>query len=106
MKRRLLAICMGFGLMWIIDPCARAERLPVPPLPPENVHVGDAAPVPDVDVLAPVTPVSETPSVDLKLYRAQNYDPSVGFAPGSRFQTTEDRKPIQTPGLSISVPLN
>ena len=31
--------------------------------------------------------------------------PSVGFAPGSRYQTTEDRKPIQTPGFSISVPL-
>ena len=84
---------------------ASAEILPVPPVPPANPDVGDAAPVPNTDARAPVVPTSEAPSVDVRMYRAKTYDPSQGFTPGSRYQTTEDRKPIQTPGLSISVPL-
>jgi hypothetical protein len=84
---------------------AFAEDLPVPPVPPENPPIAEAAPTPDVDARAPVTPASERPSVDVRLYRSTAPDPSFGFAPGSRFQTAEDRKPIQTPGISVTVPL-
>jgi hypothetical protein len=84
---------------------AIAEQLPVPPIPPEHPPLADIAPVPNPDARAPVPLASDEPNVDVRLYRARAYDPSVGFTPGSRYQTSEDRKPIQTPGLSISLPL-
>jgi hypothetical protein len=82
-----------------------ADDLPVPPIPPLNAPLAEIAPVPNADARAPVAPEAESATVDVKLYRARLYDPSLGFAPGSRYQTAEDRKPIQTPGFSISVPL-
>ena len=84
---------------------AMAETLPVPPLPPSVPPIGDAAPVPNLNAEAPVAPSSDEMSVNVQLYRVRMYDPSAGFVPGSRYQSTEDRKPIQTPGLSFSVPL-
>ncbi len=84
---------------------AAAEDLPVPPLPPTQLQVSQIAPTPDLDVQAPVVPEAEQPSVNVKLYRSKTYDPAYGFAPGSRYQSSEDRKPIQTPGLSLSVPI-
>ena len=84
---------------------AVAEDLPVPPIPPLTGHRSEAAPVPDVDARGPIVPTSDKPSVNVKLYRAEMYDPGVGFTPGSRYQTSEDRKPIQTPGFSVTVPL-
>jgi hypothetical protein len=30
---------------------------------------------------------------------------SLGYTPGSQFQTSEDKRSIQTPGLSFRVPL-
>jgi hypothetical protein len=84
---------------------AMAADLPVPPLPPANPPPGDAAPVPNFDAAGPLVPDSDQPSVYVRLYRNKMYDPSTGFVPGSRFQTSEDKKPIQTPGFSVSVPL-
>ena len=43
--------------------------------------------------------------VKLRLYRLRRPDGSMGFLPGSRFETSEERKAIQTPGISLSVPL-
>lgn len=99
MKRYLLPFVLAFGS------AAAADELPVPPAPPENIQMTEVAPTPDQDVQAPVPPVSDQPNVNVKLYRSQIYDPSRGFTPGSRYQSTEDRKPIQTPGLSVSVPI-
>jgi hypothetical protein len=88
-----------------IGPTAFAENLPLPPMPPIQPHLADAAPVPDADAQAPVAPDSGQPSINMRLYRARTYDPAGGFAPGSRYQSSEDRKAIQTPGFSINVPL-
>ena len=99
MTRLVLLCLMMFGCP------ALAEDLPEPPIPPENPPTAEAAPTPDLNARAPATPVSERPSVDVRLYRSNAPDPSSGFAPGSRFQTAEDRKPIQTPGISVTVPL-
>lgn len=84
---------------------AMAQGLPLPPIPPARPPADEAAPVPNVDAHPPAAQLREGPSVDVRLYRAKRYDPSLGFAPGSRYQSTEDRKPIQTPGISVSVPL-
>jgi hypothetical protein len=99
MRLALLIACLA--------PCsfAMAESLPVPPLPPEHPPVTEAAPVPNVNAEAPAAPQSDKTSVKMKVYHVGLYDPGLGFAPGSRYQSTEDRKPIQTPGLSVSVPL-
>nr|WP_294507307.1 hypothetical protein [uncultured Rhodopila sp.] len=97
---RILLLCLI-----IAGSPALAEELPVPPIPPANPPIDEAAPTPNVNAQAPVAPASERASVDVKLYRSNPPDPSLGFAPGSRFQTAEDRKPIQTPGFSITVPL-
>jgi hypothetical protein len=84
---------------------ALAEELPVPPMPPDHPPEADAAPVPNLNAQAPVAPESEKPSLNMKMYRASMYSPGVGFTPGSRYQSSEDRKPIATPGFSIDVPL-
>jgi hypothetical protein len=89
----------------VLGPAAMAEDLPVPPIPPEHPPLADIAPVPNIDAQAPIAAASNAPSIDVRLYRARPYDPGMGFAPGSRYQSSEDRKPIQTPGLSINVPL-
>jgi hypothetical protein len=96
-----------FLLVALVIPCssAMADDLPVPPVPPGHPPLADAAPVPNVDAEAPAAPTSAKPSVNVRVYHANIYDPSLAFVPGSRYQATEDRKPIQTPGLSISVPL-
>lgn len=92
-------------LLIVVAPVAQAEQLPVPPLPPAIPPAAEVAPVPDQDARGPAVIASDSPSVALKLYRAPTYDPGMGFAPGSRYRSSEDRKPIQTPGVSISVPL-
>jgi len=79
--------------------------LPLPPMPPDHLAVTEDAPVPDADARAPAPTQVQGAKVSLEMYRASRFDPSLGFAPGSRFQTAEDRKPIQTPGVSVRIPL-
>jgi hypothetical protein len=108
MKKMVLEISLRMIVILsagLFSVSALAEDLPIPPIPPEHPPLAEVAPIPDVDARAPVILESEAPSVDVRLYRAKAFDPSMGFVPGSRYQTNEDRKPIQTPGLSISVPL-
>ncbi len=93
------------GMLMMVGSAAMADTLPVPPIPPETPPLAELAPVPNVDAQAPSALASDTAGVDVKFYRARPYDPGLGFAPGSRYQSSEDRKPIQTPGLSFSVPL-
>jgi hypothetical protein len=81
------------------------SALPVPPTPPTDPPQDVAAPTPDADAHGPITAASTDPWVAVENFKADRYDPSLGFAPGSRFETAEDRKPIQTPGISIRVPL-
>ena len=99
MTRYLLLSMVAFSA------AAAADPLPVPPVPPDQLQLGQVAPTPDPDARAPVAPASAQPSVNVRMYRSKFYDPAFGFAPGSRFETSEDRKPIQTPGLSVSVPI-
>ncbi len=82
-----------------------ADTLPEPPMPPAQVPERDAAPTPDRDAKTGLPPPSEHAAVELKVFRATPYDAGVAFTPGSRFRTPEERKPIQTPGVSFSFPL-
>jgi hypothetical protein len=84
---------------------ALAEDLPVPPIPPALPPVTEVAPVPNPDAEAPAAPSSNQTSLNMKFYQVKLYDPSLGFTPGSHYQNPEERKPLQTPGFSLSVPL-
>jgi hypothetical protein len=100
-----LRIVLLLAAFMTFSPFAMADDLPVPPIPPPVPPLADTAPVPNVNAEAPVPPDSGEPSVSVRMYRAKMYDPSLGFVPGSHYQSTEDRKAIQTPGFSINVPL-
>jgi hypothetical protein len=95
----ILAACA----LWITG--ARAEGLPIPPVPPDHPPLADIAPIPDEDARAPIPPASASASVDVKFFQTRRYNPALGFAPGSAYRANEDRRPIQPPGFNISVPL-
>ena len=84
---------------------AAADELPVPPRPPGRIPTPDLAPVPDPDARTFADQSTDGTNVQIRFFRSDVQDPGAGFTPGSRFQTPEERKPIQTPGLSVSVPL-
>ena len=108
MKRYLIVFMLMFSgaatAVMSLDGVLEGD-LPLPPVPPDHAPVADIAPIPDREAAEPAAPASEEPNVNVKMYRSNSYDPSLGFAPGSRYQSSEDRKAIQTPGLSLSVPL-
>jgi hypothetical protein len=79
--------------------------IPIPPVPPTRPPTGESAPTPNDGVRPPVVVANGDPQFQLRLFRSRQYDWSQGFLPGSRYESTEDRKAIQTPGLSITVPL-
>lgn len=86
-------------------PLGADELLPEPPIPPMDAPISQAAPLPNFDLEAPVSLGTRTAKVSLEWYRINRFDTSKGFAPGSRYQTNDERRPMQTPGLSVRVPL-
>lgn len=80
--------------------------LPVPPIPPLHAPTDELAPIPDDNLRAPLVVAGDDAQVKLRLFRIQRYDSSRGFPPGSHYESKEDRKAFQTPGLSLSVPLH
>jgi hypothetical protein len=84
---------------------APAPSLPVPPIPPEHPPAAQAAPMPNPDARAPQDRSAGGTQVGLTDFRINRDNQSLGYTPGSQFQTNEDRRPIQTPGLTVRVPL-
>jgi hypothetical protein len=86
---------------------AADPELPIPPVPPPQPSSGFLAPTPDPSIQAPVTLADESMSVRPQFYRSSPLTsiPSAGYLPGSRYQDSEDQKPIQTPGFIVTVPL-
>jgi hypothetical protein len=82
-----------------------APSLPVPPVPPMHPPLDQAAPIPNPDARAPRDVDSGRPQVSVTDFRMGSEDPSLGYSPGSHFKTSEDRRVIQTPGLTVRVPL-
>ena len=83
----------------------RAPQLPVPPIPPANHPNNGLAPLPDFDIVAPRDDTSAGPQFSVRDFRARNYGAAQGYAPGSQFRTSEDKRPIQTPGVNMRLPL-
>jgi hypothetical protein len=103
---RLLPLLVGLLLTAAAGPGKHPEPtpLPVPPIPPPHPPIAQSAPVPNSDVDAPVA-ASVLPNVTFRDFRATKYANSPGYAPGSQFETNEDKRTIQTPGLTWKVPL-
>jgi hypothetical protein len=82
------------------------SMLPVPPIPPAYPPTGQSAPMPDVDAQAPLADTEAGAQLSLRDFRVQRFYQGLGYAPGSRFETSEDKRPIQTPGVTVTVPLH
>jgi hypothetical protein len=78
---------------------------PLPPKPPAHPPADRGAPVPDLYVSAPREGPSPLPNITVRDFRMDDTNHSLGYTPGSQFQTSEDRRSIQTPGFSFRVPL-
>jgi hypothetical protein len=101
---RALAVMLGGLLLGGAGP---RVPLPLPPPLPADPPADQAAPVPDVDVLAPGTfaPGQSAAVWALRIYRMQEFGTGEGYIPGSEYQSPEQRKPLQTPGFIVTVPL-
>ncbi len=62
--------------------------------------------MPDNTVRAPGTATENLNTAwALRVYRMQDLGAGDGFIPGSAYQSPEQRKPMQTPGFMVTVPL-
>jgi hypothetical protein len=101
---------MRLGLVWLAllltAGASPRHSLPVPPIPPPNPPTDQSAPVPNPDMRGPTEISSQGPRVELQDFRARRFNnDGFGYTPGSQYESTEDKRPIQTPGLSVQVPL-
>lgn len=83
---------------------ARPRSLPLPPQPPAQALAGEPAPVPDDDLAVPA-PRAQTATLHVRIFSLDEHGSGLGFIPGSAYPAPEDRKPIQTPGITVSVPV-
>jgi hypothetical protein len=81
------------------------SRLPVPPIPPLHPPLDEAAPLPDRDFAGPIPEAPRGPQVMLHDFRVSRFSRSMGYTPGSEFESSEEKRPIQTPGVSVRFPL-
>lgn len=77
--------------------------LPLPPTPPKHIPAGDAAPVPDR--LLSYDRGARSTEFHLRIFSLQEHDSGVAFIPGSAYAAPEDRKFMQTPGFTVSLPM-
>jgi hypothetical protein len=61
--------------------------------------------MPDPDMRGPLVLAPQGAQVGLSNFRLRQHDQSLGYAPGSHFQSSEEKRVIQTPGLTVRVPL-
>ena len=101
MTRRGLALL----LLFTATGAGPAPSLPLPPVLPEHPRTDQTAPIPNPDARGPRDAASIGTEVQVTDFRASRQNQSLGYSPGSQFQTGEDRRSIQTPGLTVRVPL-
>jgi hypothetical protein len=86
----------------------RSRKTPIPPIPPRaSRQLAKPAPVPDWDTPLPPDPNS-SPHTKVSVAdfrRPLTADSGAGFPHGSQFQSREDARPIQTLGLTLTIPL-
>ena len=82
------------------------RHLPEPPFPPAHPPTAQSAPMPNPDAQAPLSTDPQGARVSVQDFRADRFGQALGYTPGSQFQTSEDKAPIQTPGVAVHVPLH
>ncbi len=98
-------VAPALAVMLGVSATAMGATLPVPPIPPANPPRDELAPVPNADARMPIDPSSTRVRVRPQMFPASRPDTSMGFVPGSRYQSTDERKPLQTPGVKLTVPI-
>ena len=82
-----------------------SRPLPVPPIPPQDPPSAQSAPVPNRDLQAPPDSDGDRTQFGLQDFRIRRFYQGMGYGPGSHFETSEEKRPIQTPGVAVKVPL-
>jgi hypothetical protein len=85
---------------------APLSHLPVPPIPPARPPAAFLAPVPNPDAQAPNPTTPLSPRVTVEDFRVNRPNPAFGYSPGSQYETSEEKRPIQTPGVAVQLPLH
>ena len=98
------ACCAAFVLL-ATTAAGPPRPLPVPPIPPAHPPTDQSAPVPDRDAQAPTNAGQQGTRVTVQDFRVRRFYQGLGYVPGSQFETSEEKRPIQTPGLTVQVPL-
>jgi hypothetical protein len=101
MKRTFWAVVVLFATTGASPPRA----LPVPPIPPAHPPTDQSAPMPDRDVQGPPEAAVQGARVGVRDFRVRRFNQGLGYSPGSQFESSEEKRPIQTPGLAVQVPL-
>ena len=103
MTRRRLALL----LLFTATGAGPTPTLPLPPVLPEHPRTDQTAPIPNPDARGPRDAASVGTQVQVSDFRVsrQGQTQGLGYSPGSQFQTSEDRRSLQTPGLTVRVPL-
>ena len=100
---------VGWLLVALIATAGAGQKqslpLPLPPVPPAHPPADRGAPVPDLYISAPREGPPPLSNITVRDFRMNDYNQSLGYTPGSKFETSEDKRSIQTPGLSFRVPL-
>lgn len=104
MNRPSLIILAGLLLAAAAPRHAPAVSLPPPPPLPIDPPTDRAAPVPDAPSSLADRAAPET-AFALRIYRMRDFGTGEGYIPGSAYQSPEQRKPMQTPGFMVTVPL-
>lgn len=101
---RALVVLLGGLLLAGAGP---RPSLPLPPPLPTDPPTDQAAPVPEYDPRFPAGFARDPNSTEwaLRMYRMEELDTGEGYIPGSAYQSPEQRRPMQTPGFMVTVPL-
>jgi hypothetical protein len=83
---------------------AARSSLPLPPTPPKHIPAGEPAPVPDGSLL-PSERGTRTTEFNLRFFSLKEHDGGLAFIPGSAYPAPVDRKLMQTPGFTVSLPM-
>jgi hypothetical protein len=108
MTRALALLVAGLLLAAASPHASLPPSLPLPLPPPLPIDPPDdlAAPVPDYDPAAPDGSAQQGGTAwALRVYRMQEFGTGEGYIPGSAYSSPEQRKPMQTPGFMVTVPL-
>jgi len=96
--------CLALLLLCTATGAGPAPQLPVPPVPPQRPP-DQSAPIPNQDARPPRDSGTVGTQVQVTDFRTPRQNQSLGYAPGSHFQSSNERRDIDTPGLTVRVPL-